>query len=107
MNNNQKAADLLDAAADLLTTPGAWTKGKLARASTGYPCAPDSPRAVCWCATGALLRVNPGGESFILALGALYELIGHISDWNDHPRRKQGDVVQLLRRAANKLRSAP
>ena len=108
MNDNQKAADLLAAAADLIAKPGAWTQGALARTAKGNRCAPTSRRAVCWCALGALDRFYDADSMPGSAILQLNKMTGfNIPGWQDDPARNQGDVVRLLRRAAKKLRSEP
>ncbi|WP_125901024.1 DUF6197 family protein [Methylobacterium indicum] len=51
-------ADLLREARDLITPFRGWTQGELARDAHGRPCSPNSPAAVCWCGTGAAMKVD-------------------------------------------------
>ena len=106
MNDNLKAADLLDAAAELIAQPGAWTQGADARTTKGNPCLPASRRAVCWCALGA---IDHACDNYWIRQNATHALTlvtdYDVPRWNDNPKRKQGGVVQALRRAAKKLRS--
>ena len=108
MNDNLKAADLLDKAAELIAQPGAWTQMAYARNAEGNPCSPRSRKAVCWCAMGALQRAHrtrTHSTPYDLAENMLNAMTRGAPAWQDNPRRKQGGVVQLLRRAAKKLRS--
>lgn len=54
-------ADLLREARDLIADPKCWTQGELARDAGGSPCDPDAPEAVCWCAAGAIFKVEGAG----------------------------------------------
>lgn len=99
-------ADILTAAAALIEKPGAWTQG-------GFAFAPDGEdsrfgfddSAVCWCALGALQKV----EGRLLtsshpAKRALEDLVGNVALWNDAEGRTQAEVVAALRQAAEKAR---
>lgn len=51
---NAKAAGVLRQALALLDGGKAWTKGKIARSSSGIAVLPESPNAASWCAIGAI-----------------------------------------------------
>lgn len=50
--------DDLKAARELIADPNHWTKGSFARDASGQTCSPTSEFAVCWCASGALRKVE-------------------------------------------------
>jgi hypothetical protein len=101
----ETVADVLNAAADLLEKPGAWTQDAYARSAKGNKVLPAGDKAVCWCASGALARVQGLG-----GYEAEYSDAGHvlartvsiidIPIWNDTPERTQAEVVAALRAAA-------
>lgn len=105
-----KPSEVLDAAADLLTSRGAWTQGAASRDATGEPDDDISllSNATCWCAWGAMLAVC--GESRIVCSGLpgrafdflqRHLKVDHIPDWNDRPSRTKAQVVSALRGAAD------
>lgn len=105
----QTVADVLDAAADLLEKPGAWTQGAYARGKTGRKVT-TRRAAVCFCAIGAMsvaAGCDPAveGEPWEADV-ALRKAIGdtQIADWNDTPGRTQDEVVAALRAAATSAR---
>lgn len=50
--------EVLEAARGLISEPTRWTQGALARDARGEQCFANVPRAVQWCAIGALERVT-------------------------------------------------
>lgn len=83
---------------ELLSKPGAWTKGTFAKNVQGIMRNSLDSDACCWCAMGAISRCyteSPSGtQPFIDKLSLR---IGHIPSWNDHPDRTQEDVVSILK----------
>lgn len=110
MSIEQEAKRLLAAAADLLESEGRWTKHANARDSAGTPVSVLSPYATCWCAGGALYRIQfeqYGARADSKSIGArafglLDEVMGihMVGPWNDGIGRTQAEVVAALRRAA-------
>jgi hypothetical protein len=97
---NLSVADVLDGAADLLEKPGAWTQGVLARHANGNPIDPSEPNASCWCALGAITRIDDGPK-IRAASDAVGRLTTHgITYFNDMPGRTQAEVIAKLREAA-------
>lgn len=97
----RSVADYLDAAAELLSKPGAWTQGAYARIAPGGPTVgPGSPEARCWCLAGALGAVDATHRAWI----AFDKYVGGIVTFNDRLGRSQGEVVQALREAAQTSR---
>lgn len=97
---HQTPADVLNAAADLLEKPGAWTQGAWKRGKSGREVRIYSPFAVSFSVLGAIDHVGGGFNS---AIHALKHLIGwdiHLQDWNDQSERTQAEVVAKLREAA-------
>lgn len=107
MSAVENVADVLDAAADLLEKPGAWTQGASARDRSGNPVLPSSEAAICFCAWGAIAKASgdftaedrrplrmltkPWGKP------STPDVIGA---WNDAPGRTQKQVVAKLRFSA-------
>ena len=60
----QTAAELLDAAADLIEPFERWTRIAFARLADGTACSPTDPSAAQWCGFGALMRMEPEWTSF-------------------------------------------
>jgi len=102
-------ASVLNAAADLLEKPGAWTQGQMAVSKGGKVVLPGAPTAARWCAAGAMRKVafaDPGtlSNAYWLGMRQLSAAIGgkRITAWNDDPSRTQSEVVATLRAAAVK-----
>lgn len=53
-------AEQLRAAKALIDTPEKWTTGVLARTKSGCPIGPQEDAATCYCAEGAIRRVQNG-----------------------------------------------
>lgn len=86
----------LKAARALIESEDAWTKG--ANACDAYEGAVRSadPRAVAWCAAGALERVGASDAAF----SALEdEGGGSITAFNDNPYTAHGQVLEAFDRA--------
>lgn len=107
-------ADVLNAAADLLEKPGAWTQGAASRdmfGNVGEEGDELLPDAVCWCLAGAVEHVGgnwsrPYTTAIRAALGLPMVGIGaQIAEWNDRPGRTQAEVVAKLREAAQLAQS--
>lgn len=99
--STKSPAEVLEAAADLLENPGAWTQGAHARNAAGAPMLLGSRLdAVCWCALGALDRVSPTNALWDASVQALKGVVGHIPGFNDAANRTQAEVVAALREAA-------
>lgn len=94
--------DVLVKARALIDKPEAWTKGALARASTGRRAREDGPGAVCWCVSGAIICANGGQyhrgafRAFEASLGPNRPVIPH---WNDAPERTHAEVLAAFDRA--------
>ena len=105
MTEPKSVADVLDAAADLLTPEGAWTQGALAKAADGeWVDSGLSPAASCWCLLGAVER-GGGNPVWSAARRVIATALGvdereGIPTWNDAPERTQPEVVAKLREAA-------
>jgi hypothetical protein len=50
--------ELLKAARELVANPKTWTKGEMARDANGHPTGWGDSDAVCWCAMGAMAKVD-------------------------------------------------
>lgn len=103
-------AQILNAAADLIEKPGAWTQETFARDATGRRVDMWSEDAKCFCVSSAIQRVEGRFRR-----GAWNKFDGltrqrgfrHMADWNDHPGRTQAEVVAALREAARQASPNP
>jgi hypothetical protein len=90
-------ATLLRAARAKIRARKRWAKGYFAFTARGRKCKATSPRAVCWCAWGALQAVSQGdGES--RALWVLEnQLVARMamSAYNDAPTTTHADILAL------------
>lgn len=108
MTNPRTVPEVLRAAADLIAKPGAWTQDAFARTAKGSPIGPEEQPAVCWCASGALMKVCGGHFIKIRADEFLRQVMREqaVSVFNDAPRRTQKQVVAALRQAADLAEAA-
>jgi hypothetical protein len=95
----------LRAARKLLEQPGVWTKGPDARNGAGEFTKPTDMDAVHFSLDGALRHVNGG------ALGPAYKLLKdivgkNVFDFNDDPRTKLTDILNLLDSAIQRTERA-
>lgn len=113
-------ADILRRAADILEPEGAWTQGAFSRNADGSVDKdghedPDgvAENPVCWCVVGAI-SVAAGVDLFHQryplrgphqeAVDVLSDVLGtDPADWNDEPDRRQEEVVESLRTAAQAI----
>jgi len=106
--STKSPAEVLEAAADLLEKPGAWTQNEFARDAVGRVVYPTSTLATCWCVRGAIAAVNEEEDDHAANTRnwkAAAKLLGFhdvhdIEQWNDTPGRTQAEVVAALREAA-------
>lgn len=100
-------AQVLRNAADLLDAPGRWTQGNYAVNATGEGVDYDGDEACSFCVMGAIARVGKGHPFDVLRKvdNALRERTPdrRIALWNDDPKRKQSEVVALLRQVAEEI----
>lgn len=113
IDHRQEAADLLDAAADLIGQPDAWCQESYVTADGRH------------CAIGAITAVGPHNSFFInsTAIAALAKWLavegkrtpyckcdssschsGNVFHWNDAEDTTQDDVVMAMRKTALGLR---
>jgi hypothetical protein len=102
--------DVLRDAAELLSMPGTWTQGTLARDAALNEVRPLDPKAVSRCLFGAIHKAA-GVDSLvgvaILAATAAQAVLWHrhaprmlLASWNDAPKRTRQEVRGLLLEAA-------
>ena len=78
-----------------------WTQWRFAADEQGVVVSPESPRAVCWCAVGAIRRAGVNTTLVREAKDAFKELTHFpISTWNDHHKRTAAEVADALRKVA-------
>lgn len=98
-----KPSEILHAAANLLKNPGAWTQKSDARDAHGYEVRVSSPKATCWCAFGAIVKViaNPYDEIDTQVAAFLRQATGiwSITSWNDAEGRTQEQVIAAFLKA--------
>ncbi len=91
-----------------------WCQRTAARDAAGRSVMPDDPAATSWSATGAIIaaaqgqpatRDEPRAETpFALAMNALSTVVGAgPQSWNDHPERRQNDVLDAFTAARRLL----
>ena len=80
-----------------------WTQGCMAIDIDNKSVNPSSKEAVAFCSLGAIKAAYPDfSKGELTAITAkLYALIDHLSIalWNDHPDRKQEEVVAAFEKA--------
>lgn len=107
-----KTVTVLKRAKKLIETKG-WTQRVAARDKDGNEADPQSRKASCFCAMGAVERAALGTKDTVyttafyhaeealgLAVPAQYH--GSIPDYNDAPRRTKAQVLALFDRAIAK-----
>lgn len=113
MTAPQTVADVLDAAANIIEPEGAWTRGTYAADRCNDSVDTLSSDAKCFCAMGAVYRAVEASSIYktgpIVLVGDvrryLYNFLGcSAASFNDHPDRKQSEVVAALRAAATSAR---
>ena len=87
-----------------------WCQRESARSKNGTSVIPTGRAAVSWCLTGAM-EASFGSDSDLYhtymgevkrRIIGIPDRIG-VTDWNDHPRRTQAQVVRLARSVSKKL----
>ena len=107
---NTRAVQLLRSARDLVRR--GWTQHAEGRDAHGAAVEPWHPTATSWSLLGALVaaleeQTNGGKELPLVQLAdaldalALFVDSDSLADWNDDPRRAQGDVIAVLDTAAD------
>lgn len=101
-----KAVTVLKRARKLLSNPERWTKGAFAKDRRGQRVPSGDPKAVCYCAAGALKRCAGNGVLWVVATSYLVRAArrGNYSPanvwyYNDHPRRTHAQVMRWFDRA--------
>ena len=108
-NFDVEVREVLVRAHELIALPEHWTKGTYARNSSGMSVFPKAADAVCFCATGALLRVLPSTDysSSILELArsVLCDAAGvdNVVAFNDNARQIHEVVVAAFVKAIESL----
>jgi hypothetical protein len=117
---SKTVSEILNAAADLLEKPGAWTQGAFSRNADGsadYGEEDEEPivaaTPVCWCALGAIAQVTDRDPLALPTFSEAYPtetgqakrflagMLGvSVEIWNDASGRTQAEVVAKLREAA-------
>lgn len=108
----ERAADLMEKAADLIETVG-HAKG----VSRSYGDKPDgTPGIIGYCLSGALSQVVMTDRAFVgrfdtdyrpaYALNLIAEKVGYNPIfWNDEAQRTPGEVIDMLKHTAKELRN--
>lgn len=99
MPNLQLAADLRAARA-VIEKPEAWTKFEFARDARGEPASVESSDAVCFCASGAVIRTVPGDRRGVVVDTLKHASpLGAIANFNDDNLTAHADILNLFDRA--------
>lgn len=91
-------AQILKDARALIADEKNWTQDKVARDRRGYSVSPESRRAVCFCAIGALRKTCVDDDSLIYARDVLRDVAKiPITEFND--THTHAEVIALFDRA--------
>jgi hypothetical protein len=124
--SNELRADLRAVLA-LLDSPEKWTKGEMARDSSGHRCFANRPNAACWSLPGAIMAVTEDREMKIMNyifveqfrqrnLDVLIELRKYIPQipkrqniysWHEAPERTFEDIRDILNKALDGCKEEP
>jgi hypothetical protein len=109
------AIDILEGVKALLLDPTKWTQaGHMALKEDGEWVDPTSPEATCWCLYGALIKIMmaviPDRKEYeaiaSVVVETLYDVIGSSAVlWNDNPSTKHEDVLYILDKSIEHLRT--
>ena len=101
--SNMAVLTLLKAARATLANPAHWTKDTNARNITGRVVNAKDKSAVCWCASGVLIKHTNETADFVRAVLWLkaanhsdYKHGYKLADFNDHPETTHAQVIQLF-----------
>lgn len=83
---------------EFLSKRGVWCKGNYAVDKNGIAINPLDNLAVKFCVLGAICKCYPEEKEFVIVRDMLQLVKGKISDWNDDPKRKKYQVVELLKK---------
>lgn len=80
----------------------AWCKNAPAKDADGKPCSPREPKAVAWCAIGAIQKVVKGGpeDGWELRSAVRNVISTEITPWNDS-RVSADQVADVFEEAAD------
>ena len=99
-----------------IENPDCWTKGTYAERAKGRRAVnPKDPTAVCWCLVGAMKSLRSGTTRNFSVYSEALKLLSEIMreslswessltweatlvSWNDSPRRKHAEVLDLVDR---------
>jgi hypothetical protein len=110
----RRVRSVLKRARALLSDRSKWTRFTAARDKDGVEVTSRSPKAVCWCAFGALCRVTRGPDGprggaisvcerhiarAALDLGQSYADALHVPTWNDVAARTYDEVIAAFDKA--------
>ncbi|WP_374387179.1 hypothetical protein [Brevundimonas sp.] len=100
----QTVPEILNAAADLLEKPGAWTQGTSYAGPNGEWRNGGEPDVTCRCTVGAINEICRWNFDAAIPVFQVFEThIGQdTAKWNDNAYRTQAEVVAALRQAAEK-----
>jgi hypothetical protein len=77
-----------------------WTQGALALDKNWKHVPPADPRAVCWCAKGAIWAAHSLNiKRKLAATQKLQDVIGEITTWNDDLKRTKEEVLAAFEKA--------
>ena len=93
---------LLRIADEYTVRPDAWTQGVYARDAEGKSVHPTESSAVCYCLAGAAMRYGGTSANIAIVRNLMERAVGYDSlvSWNDAKGRHVGQVIDMLRKAA-------
>ena len=98
-------ADILDSIADELEAhPERWTQCFNARDTDGDSTSWGSPKVVCWCEYGHILKRKPAHIAPIMVALESFTPTGSAIVHNDKPGRTVTEIIEWNRAAARLLR---
>lgn len=95
-----KPSEILKEAREIIGAPNRWTQGCFARAMDGYEIDYTDARAECFCAQGAIYRLEPPLLAGIDAEEFLMRAVGcKIPQFNDAPGRTHSEILAAFDKA--------
>ncbi len=101
----ESTADILRKAKALIDAPEKWTKGAFCRSAAGKAVSTFSRDAVCFCAVGAIARLEVTGVITDVRASRAEEALRDaihataVSHWNDAPERTHAEVMAAFDKA--------
>ena len=101
--------DILIKAKELISQPGAWTQGEIARDASGNLTEVLGEDATCFCTLGAIYKaahdLDAPNDEDLKAINHMRKVLDYplIATWNDNIYRTQEDVIALFTKVIEKV----